>query len=207
MRSLPLAALAAVLLLSGCLGHVTSTTTDTRDGHSLSTSCQDGKCRFCRDGECVPCSHDDCQACMDAAGDCPAMDAAAAAPAGPLPDVSIHETRGLSDGLPDTAWEFDVAPGAQGHVHLSIGDAAVHKASVMARGCFSYTITYGGSVHSGRQSSSNCGSAPGSISGSTSPDPSRLVWWDSLEPGHYQLTASAPAQPDDLLVDIEADNP
>jgi hypothetical protein len=202
VRSFLLAAAAAALLLSGCLGHVSSTTTGTRDGHSLSTSCRDGACTFCRDGDCVPCSADDCRECMDAAGDCPAMDAAAA-PARPLPDVSIHETRGLSGGLPDTTWEFDVAPGAQGHVHVTIGDAAVHQAAVLAGGCFRFTITSGPSVHSG---SSNCGS-PGSAGSSTSPEAHRLAWWDSLEAGHYRLTASAPPPPDDLLVDIEADNP
>lgn len=197
MRLWP-ALFAFALLASGCTSSIQTDSTS-------HVTCVNGVCEVCVDGQCAPCDADACDACRD--GDCPEFaQASEAQPPAPIPDVSFQETHDLLEGLQETSWRFDVAPGATGHAYLTIADSLTGTMTLSGELCVKYRRDFPNGYSMGGRGSCSQGNVVG-ISGSTTDFPLRVLDWDSLEPGSYTITASAPRQINTLTVDIVADNP
>lgn len=188
MRGL-LFTVALVVLLSGCLQvSTTSESGSTGDDSSFSETCFNGQCSTCVDGVCT----------------------------GPLEefrqeaakqheDVEIREAHDLLQGLSPTSWSFWVDANATGHIELRAVDLATGQAAVVPTVCVAWEHRTPSS--SGQGSTGNCSSGTSIfVSGGTLTE-STVLSWQSLDRGHYTFTASAPPQPNQLLVDIVVDNP
>ena len=199
------AALAALVLLSGCTSVSVDSSSDSyareANGERYAMECSDGECEFCMQDACVPCSEEECRECVDREGYCDAVAPGTAV----VPDYDWQETADLAQGYPETSFDFDVAPGATGHVTILIRDPAAQQATVMASACFRYTITGPWGSSSGSENMGNCGGT--GVSGSTSGGPKVVASWDGLQDGRYSLVLEAPPQANQMSIDIHVDNP
>lgn len=190
MRAWSVAALVAMTVASaGCVVQVgDEDQSDDGQGSSVSELCINGLCRRCVDGECTG-------ALVDLEREA----------AGPHPDVAVHESHNMTLGLPTTSWTFWVSPNATAHVALRIADVATGQGSVLPNLCLAWERWTPTGRSSGGQGS--CGG--GSVLSVNGPgvEPKTVLAWDSLAWGKYTITASAQAQPNELLVDIVVDNP
>ena len=121
-----------------------------------------------------------------------------------LPDVGVHETYDLSRGLPETTWSFDVAQNASGHVLLTLRGAATDDRVIRGEVCLDYDIPRGSATQSSR---STCGGINLSVAVVVFPTNDPVLEVRGLAPGPYRITASAPVQANELVVDIVVDNP
>lgn len=201
LGALLLATLLLATVAAGCIQ-----VNDSSPQRSL--TCVNGACEVCVEGDCAPCQGQECQDCLDGTA-CPALDdPAEPAPAEPLDDVDIGQELDLSTGLAQTTWTFEVAAGATGRIWFTIRDLATREAVVNGQVCLEYEVLGPGRQSTGSQGScSNNSNVVISVGGTTSDNPYPLLRWNPDTPGTYKFTAEGPPQGNELVVDIEVDNP
>lgn len=185
------ALLLSLCLFAGCLQVDVEDDEQDGDGSSQSQQCFNGVCRTCTDGVCTGPLEDLRQEAAQRHA-----------------DVDVQETRDLTTGLTDASWSFWVDANATGHATLRFTAMVLGAAAIRPTGCVEWQRVTPTSSSWGSQG--DCGSGANvniAIEVTGMLEETTLLDWQSLRPGRYTLTMSAPPQPNALVVDIVIDNP